>query len=729
LIPDDAATFDQALALCRSGRLGDARRILEDYAGLRPSAFPAQLLLARINVDQQDWQGARGAALAALALHASDAGAWYALGRASEGVGDHENAVNCYRRALCSEPRNPEILTQLGQILQGLGQRDSAGRLYQAALAADPGHTAARARLDQLMGPLPGGMARLAQLRDAAAQLHRSGRLAEALDLHREALRIAPHLAGVWLSAGLLANEAGDRSASLQFFEQAAALDPTLFPAVEAARRICVNAGLVVKAARYSKQAHALQPSDDIRISQALTIAAIQPSSDAIAASRRAYEEGLDAAIAANLKVTNLAAAQGMSGFFLAYHGEDDRRLQTKAARLLAGAAPWLVSTAPHCMTRGRRAGRIRIGLISAFFYDHSIGNTSRGLIAKLSREVFEVVALRITPSTSDYVTAAMRCDADLMVDLEADLRRATKRVAAMELDILFYQDIGMEPISYALAFSRLAPVQCVSFGHPNTTGIPNVDYFVSNDLFEPENAQAHYSERLFLLENLPTLAYYYRPATPEPGSRESFGLRDADHVYVCPQTLYKLHPEFDALLHGILARDPLGVIVLIRTPYYNYADLLQQRLARTLADVWDRVIFLDAMRYSRFLQLLVLADVCLDTVHFNGMNTSLEAFSVGTPIVTLPGRLQRGRHTQAMYRKMEILECIAKDAEDYVEIAVRLGCNQDFARAIKQRIVARSGILFEDLRVVTEFERFFLSALREAKPEVAWPERPPLER
>jgi predicted O-linked N-acetylglucosamine transferase (SPINDLY family) len=175
-------------------------------------------------------------------------------------------------------------------------------------------------------------------------------------------------------------------------------------------------------------------------------------------------------------------------------------------------------------------------------------------------------------------------------------------------------------------------------------------------------------------------------------------------------------------ILHGILARDPQGVIVLIRTPYYNYAQLLQQRLARTLADVWDRVIFLDAMRYSRFLQLLSLADVCLDTVHFNGMNTSLEAFSVGTPIVTLPGRLQRGRHTQAMYRKMEILECIAKDAEDYVEIAVRLGCNQDFARAIKQRIAARSGILFEDLRVVTEFERFFLSALREARPEVAWP-------
>jgi protein O-GlcNAc transferase len=139
-----------------------------------------------------------------------------------------------------------------------------------------------------------------------------------------------------------------------------------------------------------------------------------------------------------------------------------------------------------------------------------------------------------------------------------------------------------------------------------------------------------------------------------------------------------------------------------------------------------ERVLFLDAMRYPRFLQLLSLADVCLDTLHFNGMNTSLEAFSVGTPIVTLPGRLQRGRHTQAMYRKMGILECIAEDADDYVDIAVRLGCDRMFADEIKQRIAVRSAVLFENQEVVAEFERFFLGALRDAKPQMASPSEHP---
>jgi protein O-GlcNAc transferase len=106
-----------------------------------------------------------------------------------------------------------------------------------------------------------------------------------------------------------------------------------------------------------------------------------------------------------------------------------------------------------------------------------------------------------------------------------------------------------------------------------------------------------------------------------------------------------------------------------------------------------------------------------LDTVHFNGMNTSLEAFAVGTPVVTLPGEFQRGRHTQAMYRKMGISECTAVDADHYVEIAVRLGTDHAFRQAVHREIMLRSIVLFEDMEVVREFERFFREAV--ARTEV----------
>jgi predicted O-linked N-acetylglucosamine transferase (SPINDLY family) len=672
--------------------------------------------VARISVDQRQWQSALDSARAALSLESHAAGAWYVLGRAHKELGNPDVSLACYRRALASDPANPGVLTSLGTALFELGQRVRALHAYRAALQARPDHAGARACLDHLEGPLPGGSARLRQLRDEAQRLSRLGRPAEALARTLEATRIAPTAAGVWLSAGLLAQETGDRVASLAYFEEAQRHDPALFPAVEAARRICINAGLLDKAIRYTERARALRPSDDLSIALALTICAIQPSIEALAESRRAYEAGLDSAAAAHLSISSLDAAQGMRGFFLAYQGENDRTLQMKAAKLFADAAPSLCMTAPHCKSPVARRGKVRIGFVSAFFYDHSIGKTSRGLIDRLCRDTFEVIVLRINPSKRDAVTDAVGRAADRMIELNPGLETARAQLAELELDILFYQDIGMEPQSYLLAFSRLAPVQCVSYGHPNTTGIPAIDYFISNDLYEMEGADGHYSERLFLLENLPTLAYYYRPAAPAGAAREFFGLSAADHVYLCPQTPFKIHPEFDAILRGILSRDPAGIVVLIRLEYEEYIEQLQQRFARTLGDTMNRVLFLDPMRFERFQQLLAVADVCLDTLHFNGMNSSLEALSVGTPIVTLPGRLQRGRHTQAMYRKMGITECIAKDPADYIDIATRLATDRDFAHSIRQRILASNAVLYEDARVVREFERFFLHAHREAQ-------------
>ena len=104
-----------------------------------------------------------------------------------------------------------------------------------------------------------------------------------------------------------------------------------------------------------------------------------------------------------------------------------------------------------------------------------------------------------------------------------------------------------------------------------------------------------------------------------------------------------------------------------------------------------------------------------LDTVHFNGMNTSLQALAVGTPVVTWPGKFQRGRHTQAMYHKMGLTDCIANSAGHYVELALRLAVDGAYRKTIHQEIMRRSGVLFEDIQVVREFERFFREAVAHA--------------
>jgi predicted O-linked N-acetylglucosamine transferase (SPINDLY family) len=455
---------------------------------------------------------------------------------------------------------------------------------------------------------------------------------------------------------------------------------------------------------------------DGLRVIQDIALSPVCQSVEHIDRLRTDFAQRVAALAEAGLSLTDPAAEVGLTPFYLSYHGRNNLPLFRSLAAFYGRASPGLLWTSPHCTRPRRKGGRIRVGIVSRFLHAHSIGKTTRGLVAQLSRERFEVTVLFAGRMADDEVARFIRDRADRALVLEPSLETARRQVSELELDVLFYQDIGMEAFTYFLAYSRLAPVQCVSFGHPDTTGIANMDWFVSNDLFELPGAQAHYSERLFELHDLGTLAYYYRPRLAGAvRTRASFGLSEEEHIYLCPQTLFKVHPEFDALVGGILKGDPQGRVVFIEAKVGAWTQALRERLERSLGEMAQRVSFAGHQDTESFLWLISVADVMLDTVHFNGMNTSLEAFAVGTPVVTLPGQFQRARHTQGMYRKMGLEECIARDARHYVQIALRLGMEPAWRAQVRGRILERCAVLYEDARVVREFERFFEFALEQA--------------
>jgi predicted O-linked N-acetylglucosamine transferase (SPINDLY family) len=338
-------------------------------------------------------------------------------------------------------------------------------------------------------------------------------------------------------------------------------------------------------------------------------------------------------------------------------------------------------------------------------------------LIKELSGERFRTYVLAIPPARDDQTARLIREHADASVQLPESLDGARRAIADLELDVLYYQDIGMDPGSYVLAHSRLAPVQCASFGHPDTSGIETIDYWVSSDLFETPGSEAHYSERLYCLKGVGNLAYYGRPLlTQSPKSRADFGLDASKHLYLCPQTLFKMHPAFDEVLAEILRQDGDGTVALIASKCSHWVDLLQARFRRTIGPAADRIIFLPQQGGQDFLNLIALADVMLDTVHFNGYNTNLEAFSMGTPVVTMPTTFQRGRHTAGMYRRMGLDDLISKDVADYVAQALRLARDVNYRTEARRRILENCHVLYEDRQFVNEFERFFEFACAEQR-------------
>jgi predicted O-linked N-acetylglucosamine transferase (SPINDLY family) len=298
---------------------------------------------------------------------------------------------------------------------------------------------------------------------------------------------------------------------------------------------------------------------------------------------------------------------------------------------------------------------------------------------------------------------------------LNGGLTELQQQIASVELDILFYSAIGMDPKTYFLAFARLAPVQCVTWGHPVTTGIPNVDAYLSADSLEPTGAEAHYSEKLIRLGRLPT--WYERPNVPEQAlGRAGFGLPEDATLYVCPQSLFKLHPDFDDAVTEILRRDPRGLMVLIEGMSKNWGRLLVERLSRLLPDATDRVILLPRMSEDRFFDLVRVADIVLDPFHFGGGNTTYEAFAVGMPIVTWPGQFMRGRVTLGAYRQMGIDGPVATSPDEYVRLAVELANDRDARDRLGAQIRAASHQLFEDDLAIAEIETYLERALERAR-------------
>lgn len=636
-------------------------------------------------------------------------------------AGDVAGALMHYEIASrIATPGHIDLAIALARTLMIVGLAEDAATVCRQAEQAGPVTATDRQRLRDALTPRaapPPETLSLARRLLAEGDRHEAARQpAQALEVFTRCARLLPDMAPLHYRIGCLLQDLGEAESAQSHYELAARVQPTLFGAAHNAGKLAAGFGQTERARRFLSQAHWLRPQDGIPMRLQLLTGAIHDSTAAIAEARQRFEQGLDRLIEAPPRIDDPLNKADLPTFYLAYHGLCNRALHSKLARAFIAAVPGLEWHAPHCSATTRRAGRIRIGFISRFLRTHSIGKVARGLVARLSREHFEVYVLNIPPVTLDETARWIQAHADHWLVIDESPAAARKQIAALELDILFYQDIGMEPYSYLLAFSRLAPVQCVSYGHPDTSGVPNMDYYISNDLYEPPGGAAHYSERLVELHALPTLAYYFRPTVSGAlPTRAELGLPTGARLYLCAQSLFKLHPEMDAAMRGILERDDSGRIVLFAGECAEWGVQLMQRFRRTLPGLADRIQFLPRQPYQRFLQLLNVADVVLDTPHFNGMNTSIDAFAVGTPVVTLPTGLQRGRFTQAMYRMMGIEWGVARDTDQYATLAVEVATDPERQRDLRQLILERNHLLFEHSRTVEEFERFFLGAHREA--------------
>lgn len=551
-------------------------------------------------------------------------------------------------------------------------------------------------------GSVPIGDMQFRALLHQALRLQRERRIGEAVELFQRATTARPRSAEAWNHLGNALQDAGQQEQALECYRQAAEAGPTYGPALQNLGYVLVAQGRVDEGRRRLEEAQRVQPAPVNHVLIASALPVVYDSVEDVQQRRRRLLAGVQKIVDDGIKI-DTASTLVPTNFFAAYQGENDRYLHANLGKIYQGVD----------LTQGRnvdkKRAKLRVGFVSAYFRDHTIGRLNIGRLERLDREKFEVVFLSVGRH-QDPLAERFRRTADKYVEIPRDVATARQMIAAEQLDLLFFADVGMDALTYTLAFSRMAPVQAVTWGHPVTTGSPTIDFFLSGKELDTAAGDAHYTERLVRLPHLAT--YYHRPKLATPAkSRSDLGLSPDANLYICPQTLFKFHPAFDEQLGEILRRDPRGELALIEGRTANWTRLLRERFSRSMPDVVDRIKFLPALPNDDFLQLLAMADVMLDPPQFGGGNTSYEAFAMGTPIVTWPGELMRSRITHALYAKMGVTELTVDSGDAYVALAVELGTNVKRRQAVREEILAKCGVLYEDDAEVRDFEHFLLTA------------------
>lgn len=661
------------------------------------------------------------------------------LGAALETLGEVDGAIVAYEAALAADARNPYASYNLGRMRYLRGALTPAEEHLARALAAKPGFTEARVILASVYRS-QGRLAEAAAALEAALHerpddanarywlanaLAEQDRTAEAAEHYRRVIALQPDHAAAWSNLGHLQIGAGARDEARASFGRAVSLDPGLAEAQ-------LNLGHILKdqgerdAALACYRAALAARSDYAEARWSAVMCRIPVHVEAgenLERTRAQFAAELDGLAQ---WFQGVGAAEGAKAvgvqqpFWLAYQERDNRPLLERYGGLCAGLMGRWQDEQGIRATPPPSHGPVRVAVVSQYFRDHSVWNAIiKGWFGQIDRARFRLFAFCLG-GEEDGETAYARRHAERFEHGPRSLRQWADAIVAAQPDVVLYPELGMDPMSIKLAGLRLAPVQATSWGHPETSGLPTIDYYLSAEMLEPPDAQAHYSERLI---ELPALGCYVERSGARPFAPQlaDWNLRADDALLLCPGVPFKYAPQNDAILAEIARRVPRGKLVFFTHSVTALTDKLRERLraafSRAGLDLDAHAVFIPWQTRAAFHGWLEAASVFLDTVGFSGFNTALQAAECGLPMVTRAGRFMRGRLAAGIVERMGLQELVARSDEEYVALAARLSHERGYAQWVRSRIAASSHLLFEDRSPVRALEAFLAQAARGAPP------------
>lgn len=474
----------------------------------------------------------------------------------------------------------------------------------------------------------------------------------------------------------------------------------------EITSKLLIVGDLEINQKFYKKYLSLDEKNLEIYLESLFLVSSINTDNAKVNSSRSKFQENLE-----NIKDLEINSYQNkeqfprIMTFYFSYNDENNLPILEKFTQSISKLYPKL--NMQLNLKYSSLISKIRIGFVSEFLTDHTIGKLFSSLILDLDANKFDVTVFHSSKTKNGYIKKLI----DLKVrtvNLPLLLKDKIKVFENEKLDIVFYTDIGMSGDLYYLTFYRLAKFQINTLGHPETSGNNNIDYFLSNEMSESYDSNKYYSEKLVKFKNF----NIYCDVSKFDNKNLKYNFPQNNNIYFCPQTIFKLVPDFDEVLKGIINSDHKALIFFIKD-FYNYQyKIFLQRLKNKKIDL-DKIVFLDRLSQNEFIYLCGKADVLLDPLYFGAGNSFIETFLYPVPLVTCPGTFLRSRIALGLYKQLNIQDApICKSIEDYVFKAVELANNKKSNILIREQISEKGKFFFKNKNVLIEYENFFLNLM-----------------
>lgn len=333
-----------------------------------------------------------------------------------------------------------------------------------------------------------------------------------------------------------------------------------------------------------------------------------------------------------------------------------------------------------------------------------SVYKSTRGFIDKLSRVTdFHIDLMTLLPIEDSTKNCFENCKNVFQIE---NIKKNIEKIGSGRYDMIIYPDMNMDPRSSCIGMFRLAPVQITTFGHSETSGI--ADYFLTSKYYEiePEN---NYTEKAICFDSL---CLDYETIKLENfishfKSRQHFQIHKDSNVYFCNSSFFKFGKEMFDIFRKILDKDKKAVIILTKMNNSEVDYVFYIAMEKYLGlEYTNRIKFFSRLNILENMNLLYLSDVFIESYPFGNMNSTLECFAAGLPVITMPTNKINGRFTYGYYKKMGLdKEYCANNVEEYVEKAVSVACSKDKSK--RQELLEKSKILFEEEKSSKDWENF----------------------